>query len=143
MQASHSEKVKSPCLLKRFFDVFGCLMSEAEHDSAQKILHVGCILQPAAKNVLHPCPRLLRCAHDRVATAVSNERAALRVADEEQATNVPAREIGTHIEFAGISWRRDRLGSSKKFKFIAKFRDAFPTHLPDGVHGLFPAFQFN
>ena len=118
-------------------------MPETKHNSAQKTLHVGRILQPTAKCVLHPGPRLLRRAHDRVATAVSNERAALRVADEEQAANVPAREIRTHIEFAGISWRRDRLGSSKKFKFIAKFRDAFPTHLADRVRGLFPAFQFN
>ena len=117
MQASHSEEVKSPCLLKRFFDVFGCLVSKAEHDSAQKILHLRRILQSAAKSVLHPSPRLLRRAHDRVATTVSNQRAVLRVANEEQATNVAAREIGTHIEFAGISWRWYRLSSSKKFKF--------------------------
>src|SRR6266487_1041889 len=118
-------------------------MSEAKHDSAKKILHLRRVLQTAAKCVLHPSPRLLRCAHDRVATAVSNQRAVFRIANEKHSTNIAAREIRTHIEFAGISRRRDWLGSSKKLQFITKFRRAFPTDLPDGIRGLFPAFQFN
>src|SRR5207253_9617071 len=53
------------------------------------------------------------------------------------------REISTHIEFAGISRWRYRLGSSKKLQFIAEFRRAFPTDLPDRTCGSFPIFELN
>src|SRR6267378_8139933 len=60
VQASDSEKVKSAGLLKWFLDVFRCLVPEAKHDSAEKILHLRCVLQSSANCVLHPCARLLR-----------------------------------------------------------------------------------
>ena len=41
MQTGDSKKVKRAGLLKWLFDVFGRLMPETEHNSAQKILHVS------------------------------------------------------------------------------------------------------
>src|SRR5260370_39593344 len=127
--------MKSSGLLKRFLDVLWRLVPEAKHDSAQKILHLRCVLQTAAKCILHPSPRLLRCAHDRVAAAVSNQRTVFRIANEEHSTNVAAREIRTHIEFAGLSQRRDCLCTSRKLLSVAKWRRALPTDLPDRKRG--------
>ena len=72
-----------------------------------------------------------------------NQCAVLRIANEEEPANIVTREVGAHIEFAGISRRRDDFRNSKKLQFIAKFGRAFPTDLPDGARGLFPAFEFN
>src|SRR6266487_6490415 len=143
MQTSDSKKVKRAGLLKRFLNVFGCLVPDAKHDPADKTLHLARALQSPAKRVLHPCPRFLSRMQNRVSTAVSNERAILRIANEQNAANVAAREIRAHIEFAGISRRRDYFRISEKPQFIAKFRRAFPAHLPDRARGLFPAFEFN
>ena len=62
MQTCDSEKVKSAGLLKWFLDVFGCLVPEAQHNPAEKILHLRRVFQPFANCVLHPCARLLRQA---------------------------------------------------------------------------------
>src|SRR4029077_8705506 len=88
VQASDSEEVKRACLLKWFFDVLRGLVPQAKHDAAEKILHLGRVLQPPAKVFLHPSPRLLRRAQNRISTAVSNERPVLRVANKEYSTNV-------------------------------------------------------
>jgi hypothetical protein len=53
------------------------------------------------------------------------------------------RQVSAHIEFAGVAWRPDRLGGSKKFQFIAKLWSAFPTDLPDCARGFVFAFEFN
>src|SRR5438128_12006623 len=112
-------------------------MPEAKHDSAEKILHLRRVLQTSAKCVLHPSPRLLRCAHDRVATAVSNQRAIFRITNKEHSTKDAAHEVRTHIEFSGNSPRRYRPDGSKKLKFVTEFRHSFPMGLPNAVPGLF------
>jgi hypothetical protein len=53
------------------------------------------------------------------------------------------RQVGAHIELAGVSWRRDWDGGSKKFQFVAKLRPAFPTNLPDCMRGFGFGFEFN
>ncbi len=40
MQAGDGEKMKRAGLLKRLFNIFGRLVSDAEHDSTQEILHL-------------------------------------------------------------------------------------------------------
>ena len=143
METGNCEKVQRAGLLEWFFDVLRRLVPQTKHNSAEKILDLWRVLQPSTQRILHPGPRLLRCPHDRVAPTVSNQRAVLRIANEESSTNIAAREISTHIEFAGISRRRDRLGSSKKFQFIAKFGHALPTNLPNSARGMFPTFELN
>src|SRR6267378_2667059 len=114
MQTSDREEVKRAGLLKWFLDVFGCLMSEAQHNPAEKILHLRRVLQPSANYALHPCARLLRPAYNGVAAAVPNRCAILRIANKEHSTNVVTRQIRAHIKFAGISRRRDHFRDSKK-----------------------------
>src|SRR5262249_59845108 len=75
--------------------------------------------------------------------AGSNQRAILRIANEEHSTDIASREIRAHIEFAGISRRRYRLGSFQQLQFIAKFRRAFPTDLPDCMRRLLSAFELH
>src|SRR5881628_1193471 len=53
------------------------------------------------------------------------------------------RKISAHVELAGIAWRRDWLGRSKEFEFIAKVRRAFPTNLPDCTRRFSFTFEFN
>ena len=141
MQARDRKKVKRPSLLKWFFDVFRCLVPESKHDPTQKILRLRRVLQSSANCVLHPCPRLLRQTQNRVATAVPNQCAVLRI-DKEHSADVVTRQIRAHIEFAGISRRRDDFRGSEKLQFITKFRRTFPTDLPNSVCRLFPTFKF-
>src|SRR5580704_8074766 len=54
VQAGHGKKMQRSSLLKRFLDIFGCLMSKAERNSADKILDVWRILQTPAERRLHP-----------------------------------------------------------------------------------------
>src|SRR5437773_12259522 len=143
MQTGDSEQVKSAGLLKRLFNVFRRLMSEPEHDSAKKTSNLGCVFQVAAKRVLHPGPGLLCQPQDRIPTAVSNEYRVLRIANKQQSANVTTRQIGAHVEFAGISRRRDWLSDSRKLQFVAKFRRTAPTHLPDRACQLLPAFRLD
>ena len=143
MQTGDSEQVKSAGLLKRLFNVFTRLMSEPEHDSAEKTSNLGCVFQVAAKRVLHPGPGLLCQPQDRIPTAVSNEYRVLRIANKQQSANVTTRQIGAHVEFAGISRRRDWLRGSRKLQFIAKFRRTAPTYLPDCVCRVFSAFELD
>ena len=58
---------------------------------------------------------------------MSNEHAFIRIANKQTSMHVAAREIGAHIEFAGIPGRRDRFHDAKKFAFIAKLRFAAPA----------------
>src|SRR5439155_3337839 len=101
-------------------DVLRGLVPQAKHDAAEKILHLGRVLQSPAKGVLHPSPRLLRRAQNRISTAMSNERPVLRVANKEHSTDAAAREVRAYIELAGVSRRRYRLGSPKKLQFVAR-----------------------
>ena len=142
MQARDRKKVKRTSLLKWLFDVFRCLVPESKHDPTQKILRLRRVLQSSTNCVLHPCPRLLRQAQNRVATAVPNQCAVLRIADKEHSTDVVTRQIRAHIEFTGISRRRDDFRGSEKLQFITKFRRTFPTDLPDSVCRLFPTSKF-
>ena len=143
MQTGDSEQVKRAGLLKWFFDVLRRLMPEPEHDSAEKALHFGCVLQSTANRVLHPVARLLRQPQDRIPTTVSNERSILGITNKQQPTNVATRQVRAHVEFAGISWRCDRLGRSSKFQFIAKFRHTAPTDLPYRTRRFFSGFEFD
>src|SRR6266513_3274651 len=127
MQASDGEKVNRAGLLKRLFNVLGCFVPDAKHDSTNETFYLGRILQAAAQRVLHPCARRLCSAQDGIAAAVANQRAVLRVPNEQHSADIMPRQISAHVELAGIAWRRDRLGSSKKLQIIAKFRRAFPT----------------
>src|SRR6266513_5741598 len=138
MQARDRKKVKGTSLLKWFFDVFRCLVPESKHDPTQKILRLRRVLQSSTNCVLHPCPRLLREAQNRVANGVPNQCAVLRIANKEHSANVVTRQIRAHIKFAGVSRRRDDFRDSKKFQFIAEFRSTLPTDLPDGAGELFP-----
>jgi hypothetical protein len=82
-------------------------------------------------------------AQDRIAAAMADQRAVLRITSEEHSTDVMPCQVGTHIEFAGVSWRRDWLGSSKKFQFIAELQHALPTDLPDCARGFGFTFELN
>src|SRR5947207_950670 len=135
--------MQSARLLKWFFDVFGRLLSQPEHDSAEKSLYLWRVLQAAAQPILHPTPRFLCGAQDRIAPAVANQRAVLRVPDEKRSAHIVPRKISTHVKFAWISRRGNWLGRSQKFQFIAKFGRPFPTHLPDCMGRLVSAFEFN
>ena len=74
---------------------------------------------------------------------MSNAHAFLRIANKQTSAHVAPREIRAHIEFAGISGRRDRLRDSKKFEFIAEFRFAPPADKPRRARwSVFP-FEFN
>ena len=130
-------------LLKRFLNVLRCFVPDAKHDSTDKTFYVGRIVQAAAQRVLHPCARCLCSAQDRIAAAVADQRAVLWITDEEHSTDIMPRKVSAHIELAGVSWRRDWLGGSKKFQFIAKLRRAFPTNLPDCARGFGFTFEFN
>ena len=118
-------------------------MSKTERDSADKTLHVRRVVQTLAKRALHPRARFLRCAQNRISTPMSNQHAILRIANKQASTNVPAREIGAHIEFARISGRRDRFRDSKKLQLIAEFRIAAPAHKHCRASRFVFAFQFN
>src|SRR5438046_6658238 len=114
MQASDGEKVNRAGLLKRLFNVLGCFVPNAKHDSTDETFYLGRIVQAAAQRVLHPCARRLCSAQDRIAAAVANQRAVLRVPNEQHSTDIMPRQISAHVELAGIARRRDRLRSSKK-----------------------------
>ena len=143
MQASHSEEVKRPGLLKRLFDIFRRLVPDPEHDSAQEILHVRRVVQAATNRVLHPFARFLRRAQNRVSTAMSNECTVFWIADKQGSTNVATREIRPHVEFAWISRRCDQSRDSEKPQLIGIFRGAAPADEPGRTCSLVPAFEFD
>jgi hypothetical protein len=143
MQASDGEKVNRTGLLKRLFNVLWRFVPDAEHDFTDETFYLGRIVQAAAQRVLHPRARCLCSAQDWIAVAVADQRAVLRIPSEEHSTDITPRKVSAHIELAGISWRRDWLGGSKKFQFIAKLRRAFSTYLPDCACGFVFAFEFN
>src|ERR1043166_5285321 len=130
-------------LLKWFLDIFRSLMPETKHNSADEILYVRRILQPATKCNLHPRARFLRRAQNRIAAAMSNEHAFLGIANKQTSAHVAAREIGAHIEFAGIPGRCDRFRDSKKSEFVAKLRFATPADKPRCARRLVFTFEFN
>src|SRR5438309_11634829 len=135
--------MQSARLLKWFFDVFGRLLSQPQHDPTEKSLYLRRVLQATAQPILHPTPRFLCGAQDGIAPAVANQRAILWVSDEKRPAHIVPRKISTHIKFAWISRRGNWLGSSKEFQFIAIFWRPFPTHLPDCMGRLVSAFEFN
>jgi len=45
---------------KRLLDILGCLVTQPEGDSADKLLHIGGSIQAPAEGGLHPAPRFLR-----------------------------------------------------------------------------------
>src|SRR6266403_99763 len=120
-----------------------CIVPDAKHDSTDETFCFGRIFQAAAQRVLHPCARRLCSEQHRIAAAVADQRAVLRIPNEQHSADIMPRQISAHIEFAGVSWWRDWLRSSKKFQIIAKLRRAFPTDLPDCVCGFVFAFEFN
>src|SRR5207245_5627112 len=107
------------------------LPSQAYDDPTVYPLYLWRVLQLAAHPILHPTPRFLCRAHDKITPAVANQHPVLRVPDEKRSAHIVPRKISTHIKFAWISRRGNWLGSSKKFQFIAKFGRPFPTHPPD------------
>src|SRR4029077_15203604 len=121
VQTSHREEVKRACLLKRFFDVLWSLMAQAQRDDAQKILHLGRIIQTAADRALHPSARALRRAQDRTTSAFAEQNTVFWITNKQTAAGIQAREIRAHVELAGIARQRDRFGDSEKFQFVAKF----------------------
>src|SRR5580765_4091306 len=141
MQAGYSEKMDRAGLLKRLLDVLRCFVPNAKNDSTDEIFYLRRIVQAAAQRVLHPCTRRLCSAQDRIAAAVADQDAVFRITSEEHSTDIMPCQVGTHIEFAGVSWRRDWLDRSKKFQFVAKLRRALPTNLPDCARRFVFAFE--
>src|SRR5262245_23665194 len=143
MQPGDCEKVHRACLLKSFLNVLRRFVAYAQHDSTNETFYFGCIVQTAAQCVLHPCARRLCGAQDRIAATVADERPVLRITGEEHSADIVPREVGAHIEFAGVPWRRDWLSGSKKFQFIAKLWRAFPSDLPGCACGFGFILEFN
>src|SRR2546430_15695759 len=68
------------------------------------------VLQPAAHPILHPPPRLLCRAQDKIPPAVANQHPVLRVPDEKRSAHIVPRKISTHIKFAWIRSEERRVG---------------------------------
>ena len=115
MQSCDSKEMERAGLLKRLLNVLRCVVPDPKHDSTDETFYLGRILQAAAQRVLHPCARRLCSAQDRIAAAVVNQRAVLRIPNEQHSADIMPRKVSSHVELAGIAWRRDRLGGTKKF----------------------------
>ena len=46
--------MKCASLLERLVDIFRRLVPDSKHDSAEEILHLRRVIQPAAKRSFHP-----------------------------------------------------------------------------------------
>src|ERR1700747_2058993 len=103
-------------LLKWLFNVLRSFVSDPKHDSTNETLYLGRIVQAAAQRVLYPCARCLCSAQHRIAATVADQGAVLRITSEQHSTDIMPCEVGAHVEFAGVPWRCDRLGGSKKFQ---------------------------
>ena len=115
MQSSDCEKMDRAGLLKRLLNVFRCFVPNAQYDSTDETFYLGRVAQATALRVWDPYARRLCRTQDWIASAVANQRAVFRITSEEHSTDIMACEVSVHVEFAGVSWRRDWLGGSKEF----------------------------
>src|SRR5205814_1701195 len=124
----NGKKVKRTRLLKRLFDVIACLVPKSEGGPANQPDHVRRVFDVAGKDALHPFPRTRRRAQQRKSAARSENPAIFRIAHDEKIFDVASRQVCTHIEFAGITRRFNRLQRSEKRKLIAHAWPAAPTN---------------
>src|SRR5450631_3306295 len=120
--------MKRSSLLKRFLDVFGRLMSKAERNSADEILHVRRILQHPAQRRLHPSARRVRGAQNWIFSAMPKEHAILGVAHQQTSVNIATCEIRSRIEFAGIARTWNFFGDAEQLQVVAEFWNSAPVH---------------
>src|SRR5437016_2019876 len=143
MQTRHRKKMKRPSLLKRFFDVFRCLMPQTERNAAEKILDLWRIIQSPTNHAPHPSPRFLRGSKDWISGAAFQQAAHFRISHKQTSPHILAREIRTHVELAGIPRWRDWLGNSKKFQFIAELWIPPPAHEQRRLRWPAPPFKLD
>src|ERR1700741_453976 len=92
-------------LLEWLFNIFCRLMSQTESNAADETLDVRRILQPSTKCHLQPRSRFLSCAQDRTARSMLQDCSIFRVSHKQTPEHVATRQIGSHVEFARVSWR--------------------------------------
>ena len=114
MQTGDGKQVNRPGVLKWFFDILRRLVPDTERNAADKSLRFRGIIQVPANGILHPRAGFLGQAQDRISAPASNQRAVLGVTHKEQPENVPSRQIRTHVKFARIPGRRDRLSDARE-----------------------------
>ena len=131
MQTRHRKKMKRPSLLKRFFDVFRCLMTQTERNAAEKILDLWRIIQSPTNHAPHPSPRFLRGSKDWISGAALLARAVM---------NRPFRQIFGYDGGAGsVNFDKTIHVSApleEVYAFWANFENfpKFMTHLKEVRH---------
>ena len=127
VQTGDREEMQRARLLKLLLDFIWRVIANAEHHSADEPAQIRRIFQSARQRRLHPGSRNLGRAHDATAVAAAQNSPIFRIAHDERVTNVLPREVGAHVEFAGIAWTFDGLRDAEQLQLVTVTNIAAPT----------------
>src|SRR3954447_15608727 len=119
-------------LLERLLDIFGALMTRAEHHPVDCAGNVRRVFNSHSEDSLHPAARFLRSSKDPIAASTPDDNAVLRITHDQGAVNILPLQVRSCIEFTGISRPCNFFQGSEEPDLVSEFNRVAPTREHSG-----------